>query len=89
MFTSFNELNQLNCLQQTICSILFSVSCIAANNDRKSRMFKRNSAQYLISQIPRFTLTLANINQLGYYDEILDVRGKDEFFLDHISRPQV
>ena len=89
LFTSFNELNQLNCLQQTICSILFSVSCIAANNDRKSRMFKRNSAQYLISQIPRFTLTLANINQLGYYDEILDVRGKDDFFLDHISRPQV
>lgn len=53
------------------------------------RMFQRNDQQYLINSIPKFELTLSNLDDLYYYDEILDVRGKEDFFLDHISRPKV
>ena len=53
------------------------------------RMFQRNDQQYLINAIPKFELSLSNLDDLYYYDEILDVRGKEDFFLDHISRPKV
>ena len=57
--------------------------------NRIGRMFQRNDHQYLINAIPKFQLTLSNLDDLYYYDEILDVRGKEEYFLDHMSRPKV
>ena len=52
-------------------------------------MFRRNDEDYLISQIPRFELSLANIRDLSYYDDIIDLREKEEYFSDHIMRPGV
>ena len=52
-------------------------------------MFRRNDEDYLISKIPRFTLSLGNMEDLSYFDEIIDVRGKEDYFYDHIVRPEV
>ena len=52
-------------------------------------MFRRNYEDYLISQIPRFTLSLDNLEDLSYFDEIIDVRGKEDYFCDHIVQPGV
>ena len=52
-------------------------------------MFRRNDEDYLISQIPRFTLSLENLEDLSYFDEIIDVRGKEDYFSDHIVQPGV
>ena len=52
-------------------------------------MFRRNDEDYLISKIPRFTLSLGNLEDLSYFDEIIDVRGKEDYFSDHILQPGV
>lgn len=52
-------------------------------------MFRRNDEDYLISQIPRFTLSLGNLEDLSYFDEIIDLRGAEEYFSDHIVHPGV
>ena len=52
-------------------------------------MFKRNDKQYLIQQIPRFSLCYENLEDLCYFDELIDVRSKDDYFLDHLKRPEV
>ena len=60
------------------------------NNDgERVRMFQRNDHQYLKDQIPRFNLSLENIEKLSYFDELIDVRSKDDYFLDHLKRPEV
>ena len=56
---------------------------------RSVKMFRKNDQDYLISQIPRFKLSLATIRDLSYYNEILDVRLREEFCQDHILRPEV
>ena len=53
------------------------------------RMFQRSDHQYLIKMIPTLKLTFENLNQLSYYDELIDVRSKDDYFLDHLKRPEV
>ena len=53
------------------------------------RMFQRSDHQYLIRMIPTLKLTFENLNQLSYYDELIDVRSKDDYFLDHLKRPEV
>ena len=52
-------------------------------------MFRRHDEDFVISQIGRFTLSLATLRDLSYYDEILDVRDKQEYSLDRIVRPEV
>ena len=52
-------------------------------------MFKRNDDNYLISIIPRFSITLENMNNLTYFDELIDVRDEEDYFLDHVDRPEV
>ena len=52
-------------------------------------MFRRNDEDYLISQIPRFELSLANIRDLSCYDDIIDLREKEDYISDHIIRPGV
>ena len=52
-------------------------------------MFQRNDHNYLIKQIPRFNLFYENLEQLSYFDELIDVRSKEEYFLDHLKRPEV
>ena len=52
-------------------------------------MFRRHDEDFVISQIGRFTLSLATIRDLSYYDEIIDVREKEEYSLDRIVRPEV
>ena len=52
-------------------------------------MFRRHDEDFVISQIRRFTLSLATLRDLSYYDEILDVRDREEYSLDRIVRPEV
>ena len=52
-------------------------------------MFQRNDQKYLTDQIPRFILSLENLEKLSYFDELIDVRSKDDYFLDHLKRPEV
>ena len=52
-------------------------------------MFRRNDEDFLISQIPRFTLSLGNLEDLSYFDEIIDVRGAEDYVSDHIVQPGV
>ena len=52
-------------------------------------MFQRNDHKYLTDQIPRFILSLENLEKLSYFDELIDVRSKDDYFLDHLKRPEV
>ena len=59
------------------------------NDGETVRMFQRNDQNYLINQIPRFNLFYENLEQLSYYDELIDVRSKEEYFLDHLKRPEV
>ena len=47
-------------------------------------MFRKDDEDFLIEQIPTFLITLDNISNLEYFDEILDVRSKEEFTKDHI-----
>ena len=47
-------------------------------------MFRKDDEEFLIEQIPTFLITLDNIRNLDYFDEIVDVRSKEEFLNDHI-----
>ena len=47
-------------------------------------MFRKDDEDFLIEQIPTFLITLDNISNLEYFDEILDVRSNEEFTKDHI-----
>ena len=57
--------------------------------ERLRTMFRRHDEDFVISQIRRFTLSLATLRDLSYYDEILDVRDREEYSLDRIVRPEV
>ena len=47
-------------------------------------MFRKEDEQFLIDQIPSFLITLDNICNLEYFDELVDVRSKEEYSKDHI-----
>ena len=52
-------------------------------------MFKRNDENYLKSIIPKLNLSFSKLDKLDFYDEILDLRAENDYFLDHICRKEV